>query len=84
MWTVTGYGLNLIDLACTLHALANGGVELNPLMRSVPVMVVYKTVVVGALLGWLGTRAERMAKTGLRLCTAVYGALAAYHLYFIL
>lgn len=36
---MTPYTLNLIDLALTLYALDNGGVEMNTLMRSVPVMV---------------------------------------------
>ena len=46
---MTAYTLNLLDLAFTLYALAHGGVELNPLMRCVPIMIAYKTVIVGAL-----------------------------------
>ena len=46
---MTAYLLNLTDLAFTLHALSHGAVELNPLMRSVPVMIAYKVVGVGAL-----------------------------------
>ena len=38
------YTLNLIDLSLTLYALHHGGVELNPLMRSIPVMVGWKVV----------------------------------------
>ena len=37
---MTAYTLNLFDLAFTLHALSNGGVELNPLMACVPVQIV--------------------------------------------
>lgn len=74
------YALNLFDLACTLVAVRMGAMELNPLMASVPVMVVYKLAVVGLLAAWLVRRRERPARIGLRLCTAVYAALALYHL----
>ena len=80
MPAVTVYLLNLFDLACTLTALRLGAVELNPLMESVPVMAVYKVVVVGGLLWWLSRRPEKLAKTGLRLCTAAYTILACYHI----
>ena len=73
------YILNLIDLACTLYALRIGAVELNPMMASVPVMVVYKLVVVGLLAAWLSRRREKLARIGLRLCTAAYTILACYH-----
>ena len=74
------YALNLFDLACTLYVLSMGAVEMNPMMSSVPVMVVYKLAVVGLLLAWLSRRREKLARAGLRLCTAVYAALALYHL----
>lgn len=74
------YALNLFDLACTLYVLSMGAVEMNPMMSSVPVMVVYKLAVVGLLLAWLSRRREKLARVGLRLCTAVYAALALYHL----
>ena len=77
---ITAYVLNLLDLFCTLWALRHGVVELNPLMRSVLVMVVYKLVVVGLLAAWLSRRPERAAKVGLRICTAVYVGLDCYHL----
>lgn len=73
------YLLNLIDLACTLYALSLGAEELNPLMASVPVMVVYKLVIVGLLAAWLSRRRERIARLGLRVCTAAYTILACYH-----
>ena len=73
------YLLNLIDLACTLYAISIGATELNPLMRCVPVLVVYKLVVVGLLTAWLSRRKERMARLGLRLCTAAYTILTCYH-----
>lgn len=74
------YILNLIDLCLTLHALSLGVEEANPFMQSVPIMVFYKIVIVGGLLWWLSRRPERIARLGLRLCTAVYAALAFYHL----
>ena len=73
------YLLNLIDLACTLYAINIGAVELNPLMASVPVMVVYKLVVVGLLAAWLSRRREWIARLGLWVCTAAYTILACYH-----
>ena len=73
------YALNLIDLACTLMALRIGATELNPLMASVPVMVVYKLVVVGLLAAWLSRRREKLARIGLRLCTMADTILACYH-----
>lgn len=57
---MTVYLLNLADLALTLCALSHGGVELNPLMRSIPVMVAWKTVGVGVLCIVL----ECVARTG--------------------
>ena len=74
------YALNLLDLFCTLWALRHGAVELNPLMESIPAMVVYKLVVVGLLAAWLSRRPERLARMGLRLCTAAYTILACYHI----
>lgn len=75
---MTTYLLNLIDLIFTLHALSNGGAELNPLMRCVPFQCFYKIVVVGLLCWWL----SRHSKPGLRLCVIVYVALDLYHIYF--
>ena len=74
------YTLNLLDLAFTLYALAHGGVELNPLMRCVPIMIIYKTVIVGALCLWLDKRTERIAKFGRWAITAVYAGLCVWHL----
>lgn len=71
--------LNILDLFCTLLAIRLGCIELNPLFQSVPVMVVYKLVVVGLLAAWLSRRPERLARMGLRLCTAAYTILACYH-----
>lgn len=84
MSNVLLYALNLIDLACTLYALSLGAVELNPLMRSVTVMVAYKVVIVGALLWWLSTRRERAARYALCAAAAVYGAVDVYHIINIL
>lgn len=81
---VIAYALNLIDLFCTLWALRRGAVELNPLMRSVPVMVGYKVVIVGALLWWLSRRRERTARYALYVAAVVYGAVDVYHIINIL
>ena len=78
------YVLNLIDLFCTLWALRHGAVELNPLMRSVTVMVGYKIIIVGVLLWWLSTRRERAARYALYVATVVYGAVDVYHIINIL
>lgn len=77
------YLLNLADLALTLYALSHGGVELNPLMRSIPVMVAWKTVGVGVLCLWLSTRQEPIAQKGRKLLIAVYSAVCIHHFYFI-
>lgn len=74
------YALNLLDLAFTLYALQHGGVELNPLMRCVPIMIAYKTVIVGALCWWLSKRTEPFAKHGLWAITAVYAGLNIWHI----
>lgn len=71
--------LNWIDLACTLIALRGGGVELNPLMRSVATMVWYKIAIVPLLvlaLAWQGTKE---ARRGLNVCVIVYGAVCVWH-----
>ena len=81
---IAAYALNLIDLFCTLWALRHGAVELNPLMRSVTVMVGYKVVIVGALLWWLSTRRERAARYALYVAAVVYGAVDVYHMINIL
>ena len=76
---MTAYVLNILDLLFTLHALHHGAVELNPLMRDVPTMVFYKTVVVGALLWWLRSRRERVAREGVKAIAAVYAAVDLWH-----
>lgn len=73
------YTLNLLDLFCTLWALRHGAVELNPLMRSVAVMVGYKVIIVWALLWWLSTRRERSARYALYAAAVVYGAVDVWH-----
>jgi len=78
------YSLNLIDLFFTLHAIPNGGVELNPFMQSTHFMIFYKVVIVVGLCLFMSKRPERIARIGLNLCTAVYSALCLYHLFFIL
>ena len=78
------YVLNLLDLFCTLWALRHGAIELNPLMRSVTVMVGYKIIIVGVLLWWLSTRRERAARYALYVAAVVYGAVDVYHIINIL
>ena len=89
---MTAYILNLADLALTLYALSHGGVELNPLMQSVPVMVAWKVCGVGVLCWMLHALAydkrvpakpKRLARRGLSIVTAVYAAVCINHLYFI-
>lgn len=82
--SIIAYALNLIDLSCTLWALRHGAVELNPLMREVTVMVGYKVIIVGALLWWLSTRRERVARYALYVAAVVYGAVDVYHIINIL
>lgn len=77
---MTAYSLNLLDLAITLYALNHGGVELNPVMRCVPIMIFCKTVIVGALCLWLTKRTEPLAKYGLWAITAVYAGIIIWHL----
>ena len=69
------YALNLLDLALTLRALRHGATEINPLMRCIPVMVAYKTIVVGVLCWWLMGRSEPIARFWLKAITAVYAAV---------
>lgn len=76
---IIAYALNLIDLSCTLWALRLGCVELNPLMREVAVMVVYKVIIVWVLLWWLSRQRERSARYALYIATAVYGAVCLWH-----
>ena len=78
---MTTYLLNLLDLVFTLYTLSLGCTELNPLMRSIPVMMVYKIIGVGVLCWWLSKRSERIARLGLQLCTIIYGCLCVYHIY---
>ena len=81
---IAAYTLNLLDLFCTLWALHGGAVELNPLMRSVTVMVGYKVIIVWGLLWWLSTRRERAARYALYVAAVVYGAVDVYHIINIL
>lgn len=76
---ITVIVLNWIDLACTLLALRGGGVELNPLMRSVVTMVWYKGAIVPLLALWLNARGTQEARRGLRICAGVYGAVCVWH-----
>ena len=77
---MTAYLLNILDLFFTLHALSHGAVELNPLMQSVPIMIVSKIFVVGALCWWLGKRQEKIAKVGLWIVTAYFAIINAWHI----
>lgn len=81
---MVAYVLNLIDLFCTLWALRHGAVELNPLMRSVLMMVCYKVIIVWALLRWLSRQREKAARYALYVAAVVYGAVDLYHVINIL
>ena len=75
---MTAYALNLLDLAFTLYALAHGGVELNPLMQCVPIKVVYKIIVVGALcyaLKRIANTENALARFGLWAAATIYAAV---------
>ena len=74
------YALNILDLALTLHAIKHGAVELNPLMRNIPVMVFFKVFVVGLLCLFLDSRPEPLARLGLRIGTVVYAAVNIWHI----
>nr|DAW50492.1 MAG TPA: hypothetical protein [Caudoviricetes sp.] len=78
------YTLNLLDLFCTLWALHGGAAELNPLMRSVTVMVGYKVIIVWVLLWWLSRQRERTARYALYVAAVVYGAVDVWHIINIL
>ena len=77
---MTAYTLNLLDLAFTLHALERGAVEANPLMRSIPVMIAYKVIVIGVLCWWLKKQNSSISKVGLWVCTAVFLCINIYHI----
>ena len=74
------YPLNLLDLLITLHALRHGALELNPLLQSIPIMILYKVIVVGFLCWWLGTRKEKIARYGLKLTALWFGAVDLWHI----
>lgn len=73
--------LNWLDMLLTLAALWIGCCELNPLMRCVPLMALYKAVAVPLLAVWLANRRTKLARTGLAACTGVYAMLAAWHVW---
>ena len=77
--SIIAYAFNLIDLSCTLWALHYGVMEMNPLMQSVMVMVIYKVIIVGVLLWWLSHQRERLARSALYISTMVYGAVCLWH-----
>lgn len=73
---MTAYLLNILDLLFTLHAISHGGTEVNPLMRNVPFMIFYKTIVIGALLWWL-----RVRKVNTAPLAAVFAVVDAWHIW---
>lgn len=79
MTAETVIGLNWLDLICTLWALRRGCAELNPLMRSVTMMLWYKGAVVPLFALWLDRRGTREARRGLNVCAVVYGAVCVWH-----
>ena len=80
---MTAYLLNILDLLFTLHALSHGGIELNPLMQSVPFMIFCKVFLVGALCFMLDRLARKgyyTAQLGLYLCAVFFAVIDAWHL----
>ena len=79
---MTAYILNLFDLFTTLIVLRLGGVELNPFLQDVEVMVVSKVLIGWAVIRWLAYQAESspLAKRGLAIGTAWFGALVVNNL----
>ena len=75
---MTTYLLNLLDLLFTLYALPMGARELNPLLQSVPFMILYKVFVVGAACYLL--RGKRI----LRFTAALYAVVDLWHIYNLL
>ena len=73
------YLLNLLDLCFTLCGIQWGIPEGNPLLRNTAFMVVYKVLIIGALCWWLNRRSEPIARYGLKVLTAVYGAVNVWH-----
>ena len=72
--------LNLLDCLTTVVGISLGAVEMNPVMLSIPVQIFFKVFVVGALCWWLTYRPERIARIGLWICTAFYGAVNLWHI----
>ena len=84
---VCGYLLNLFDLFCTLYWVNRYGVgiEGNPfgaaMLNDFLFAVLYKVVLIGALLLFLHRNADKpISRIGSSLILAVYGVLAAYHI----
>lgn len=78
---MTAYLLNLADLAFTLHAMRHGAVELNPIMRCVPLQIFYKVFVVGALLYLLDRLKQyRLARWGINISVAAFAAAVAWRI----
>ena len=81
--TMLLYLLNLFDLCCTLHAVSRGAMELNPLMRNIPVMVAWKVLGIGFLCWVLNHFAKEgnvVARRGIRTCTAVFATVDLWHI----
>lgn len=78
--------LNLLDAWFTLLFLANGGVELNPLVDRVlqfgpEVFIVFKTLGIGVCAGFLTiTKNFRAARIGLGIVLGGYSLLLGWHL----
>ena len=78
---MTAYILNLLDLVFTLHALSRGAVEANPLMQYIPIMIIYKIIIIGILCWWLSRRTENIAQYGLKIMTAIYAIICFWHIF---
>ena len=54
--------------------------ELNIIMQNMPVMIFYKTVIVGMLCYWMSTRTEKIAYFGIIVAILVFATLNIYHI----
>ena len=73
------YILNLIDLFFTMIALRIGVEEMNPLMCSLSITIIYKVIIVKVLLQFLSNRKERIVKYALYFSALLYMILDIYH-----
>ena len=77
------YILNLFDLFTTLILLRMGGRELNPFLQDVGVMITAKVLIGWIVIRYLLYQDEPLARTGLVIAKAWFGALCVNNLFVI-